>query len=176
MVSDGRVDAGETRPAKSATPALTLRARGVRLFIRINEHRVLLIAAGVTYYLLLALVPSLTVFVSLYGLFANPVTVNDHLNMLIGIVPPGGLGIIRDQLTRLTLAPPTALSLTLVGSLAVALWSASAGVSALFQAMNIAYGEAERRNFFVVSGLALLFTLGGVIAAIAVLSVAVALP
>jgi len=62
MVADSRPDVGKTKPAKPV-PALTLRTRAVRLLARINDHRVLLIAAGVTYYLLLALVPSLTVFV-----------------------------------------------------------------------------------------------------------------
>ena len=43
-------------------------------------------------------------------------------------------------------------------SLGLALWSASAGVKSLFQAMNVAYGESEDRNFIQFNGLALLFT------------------
>jgi membrane protein len=38
-----------------------------RLYARINEDRVMLVAAGATFYLLLALFPALAAFVSLYG-------------------------------------------------------------------------------------------------------------
>ncbi len=107
--------------------------------------------------------------VSLYGLFNDRATVSKHIDLLVGIVPAGGLDIIRDQLTRLTSAPPAALSLTLVGSLLVALWSSSAGIKALFDAMNVAYEEEEKRNFFVINGLALLFTIGGVAAVLVTL-------
>lgn len=147
-----------------------------RLYTKINEHRVMLVAAGVTYYFLLALVPFLSIFVSLYGLLSDRTTVNEHVSLLAGLVPSGGLDIIRDQLTRLTAAPPGALSLTLGASLLVALWSASAGIKALFDAMNIAYEEVETRNFLVLNLLALLFTLGIVSAAVLTLGVVIVLP
>ena len=135
-----------------------------------------LISAGVTYYLLLALAPSLAVFVSLYGLFNDRGTVLKHVELLSGVLPPGGLDIITDQLTRLTSTPNSTLSLTLVFSLAVALWSASAGVSALFDAMNIAYDEAEKRNFFVRTATTLAFTFGALVAATIFLATVVVMP
>ncbi|HEV7718188.1 MAG TPA: YihY/virulence factor BrkB family protein [Arsenicitalea sp.] len=147
-----------------------------RVFRSINEDRVLLIAAGVTYYLLLALVPSLSAFVSLYGLFNDPATVNAHVNLLSGIVPPGGLEIIKDQLTRLTSTGKTTLGFTFFISLVIALWSASSGMQALFDAMNIAYEEEEKRNFFVRTGLALLFTLGAAVTAVIFLGAVVVVP
>ncbi|HTJ57690.1 MAG TPA: YihY/virulence factor BrkB family protein [Devosiaceae bacterium] len=147
-----------------------------RLLARINQHRVLLIAAGVTYYLLLAMVPTLSLLVSLYGLFNDRTTVSQHIGLLAGIVPAGALSIIEDQLTRLTSAPQTALSLTLVGSLLVALWSSSAGVKALFDAMNVAYEQQERRNFLVLNTLALVFTLCGIIAALVAIGAVVVVP
>jgi membrane protein len=147
-----------------------------RLYHEISEDRVMLVAAGVTYYMLLALVPALSVFVSLYGLFNDRATVGAHLNLLAGLVPPGGMEILDDQLTRLTSAPSATLSLTLVGSLAVALWSSSSGIKALFDAMNIAYDEAEKRNFFILNLLALVFTIGIAVAAAVFLAVVVLMP
>jgi membrane protein len=176
IVPAAPTDAGLRGPAIPKRPLLAWWNRVTRLYARINQHRVMLVAAGVTYYLLLALAPSLTVFVSLYGLFNDRTTVNAHVNLLVGILPSGGVDIIKDQLLRLTSAPPNALSLALIGSLVLALWSASAGINALFQAMNIAYEEDERRNFFVVTGLALLFTIGAAFAAIITLSVVIVLP
>ena len=147
-----------------------------RLFRALGEDRVLLTAAGVTFYLLLALVPTLTAFVSIYGLFNNRAGVLEHISLLDGVVPPGALDILRDQLTRLTAESNDALSIRLVISLALAFWSASAGVKAMFEAMNVANHESERRSFFVFNGLALLFTLCGAIAALLVIAVVVVMP
>lgn len=147
-----------------------------RTYAEINEDRVLLIAAGVTFYLLLSLVPALTAFVSLYGLFNDPITVRDQLSMLAGVVPSGGMEILNEQLTRLTAQGGSTLGWALAVSLGLALWSASAGVKALFQAMNVAYGETEERNFIQFNGLALLFTLGGIVAAVVLIAVVLVLP
>ncbi len=147
-----------------------------RLYHEIIQDRVMLIAAGVTYYMLLALVPALSVFVSLYGLFNDRATIGEHLILLAGVMPSGGIDILKDQLTRLTSTPNSTLSLTLVISLVVALWSASAGIKALFDAMNIAYDEAEKRNFFVLNLLAFGFTVGAAIAAVVFLGVVLVIP
>ena len=147
-----------------------------RLYRGIGEDHILLTAAGVTFYMLLALVPTLSAFVAIYGLFNDRASVLDHVQLLAGLVPSGALDIVREQLTRLTAESTEKLGLTLVFSLVIALWSASAGVKALFEAMNVAYHEKERRSFIVFNGLALLFTLGGAIAAMLVLGVVLILP
>lgn len=147
-----------------------------RVLADIGKDRILLIAAGVTFYLLLALVPSLTAFVSIYGLFADQSTVLDHVSLLEGIVPTGGLDILREQLQGLVSEGNTALGWTLAISLGIALWSSSAGIKALFQAMNIAYKEDEDRGFIKISALGLLFTLGLAVAAALALAAVIVLP
>ena len=147
-----------------------------RLYRAIGEDHILLTAAGVTFYILLALVPTLSAFVSIYGLFNDRGSVLDQVQLLAGLVPAGALEILRDQLTRLTAESSEKLGLTLIFSVAIALWSASAGIKAMFEAMNVAYHEKEQRSFLVFNGLALLFTLGGAIAAVLVLSVVLVLP
>jgi membrane protein len=167
---------GRDADAPSEIPLSGWKDVAWRLYRAIGEDRILLTAAGVTFYMLLALVPTLSAFVSIYGLFNNPSSVLDHVELLAGIVPPGTLEILRDQLTRLTSKSNDTLGLTLIFSLAIALWSASAGVKAMFDAMNVAYHERERRNFFQFNGLALLFTLGGALAAVLVALVLVIMP
>jgi len=174
-------NAAQPRRGRQATDPTQIPGRGRldivwRLYRSISEDRILLIAAGVSFYMLLALVPTLTAIVSIYGLFNDPASVVAQVDLLAGIVPPAALEIIRDQLTRLTRQSTNTLGLTLIVSLAVALWSASAGVKAMFEAMNIAYGESERRSFFQLNGLGLLFTAGAAIAACVVLAVIVVLP
>jgi len=170
------VDHGRHANSPTEIPATGWKDILWRLYHEINDDRTFLVAAGVTYYMLLALVPALSVFVSLYGLFNDRSTIGAHLTLLMGVMPSGGIDILKDQLTRLTSTPNTTLSLTLVISLVVALWSASSGIKALFDAMNIAYDETEKRNFFALNLLALAFTIGAAFAAIVFLSVVVVMP
>jgi membrane protein len=167
---------GQEANTPTEIPPLGWRDIAWRVLHEVVEDRVTLIAAGVTYYLLLALVPSLAVIVSVYGLFNDRATVLHHVSLLAGILPPGGMDIITDQLTRLTSTPNTTLSVTLVFSLVVALWSSSAGINSLFEAMNIAYDEAEKRNYFVRTATALGFTLGALVAAAVFLATVVVIP
>ena len=60
-----------------------------RVWAEFGEDRVTLIAAGATFYLLLALFPALAAFVSIYGFVADPVTVADHIAFLGGLLPVG---------------------------------------------------------------------------------------
>lgn len=98
-----------------------------RTYREINEDRVTLIAAAVTYYLLLALFPTLTAFVSIYGLFIDPAWVAEQVNLFSSVVPEGGRGIINEQLARLAETGRTTLSTMLLIPVAIALWSVSSG-------------------------------------------------
>ena len=134
-----------------------------RVWSEIGEDRILLIAAGVTYYLLLALFPALAAFVSLYGIFADPATVADHIALLQGVLPSAGIAIIEQQLDSLASQDQQALGIGFAIGLAVALWSTNGGVKSLFEAMNIAYDETEKRGFIRLNLLSLAFTLGAIL-------------
>ena len=66
-----------------------------------SKDRIMSVAAGVTYYALLAVFPAIAALVSIYGLFADPSTIQDHLNALSGVLPGGALDIIREQVVRI---------------------------------------------------------------------------
>lgn len=148
----------------------------LRTYREINDDRITLISAAVTYYLLLSLFPTITAFVSIYGLFVDPATVSEHINLLGAVVPEGGMVIVNEQLTKLTSTGGTTLSIALITSIAIALWSASSGVKTMFEAMNVAYDEREERNFFRLNGTALLFTLAGIVGAMLIIAAAVVVP
>jgi membrane protein len=130
-----------------------------RVWSEIGEDRIMLVAAGVTFYLLLALFPALAAFVSLYGFVADPKTIADHVANLGWVLPSGGLDMIRTQLQALANASGKALSFGFVVGFLVALWSANSGMKALFEAMNVAYEEEEKRSFIRLNLLSLAFTL-----------------
>ena len=149
---------------------------GWRLYRSVARDRILFTSAAASFYLLLALVPTLNAFVSIYGLFNNTRSVLEHVDLLAGVIPPGALEVVRDQLTRLAGQSSSGLGLSLLFSIAVALWGSSAGVKAMFEAMNIAYHEQERRSFIAFNGLALLFSLAGAMAALLVIAVVLVVP
>lgn len=135
-----------------------------------------LIAAGVTYFLLLALFPTVTAIISVYGLVVDPATVQDHVGKLAAFLPEGGRTIIEEQLSQVAQQDAPTLGAALAISLGLTLWSSSAGVKALIEAMNVAYDEDEKRGFIKLNATALLFTLGGVIAALAMIVCVLATP
>jgi membrane protein len=137
-----------------------------RLKSEVSQDRVTLIAAGATFYLLLALFPALAAFVSIYGFVADPVTIADHIAFLGGVLPSGGIDLIRAQLESLAAQDEAALSFGFIFGLGLALWSANNGIKTLFEAMNIAYDETEKRSFITLNAVSLLFTLGAIIIAI----------
>ncbi len=135
----------------------------LRVFDEIGRDRILAVAAGVTFYGLLALFPAVGAFVSLYGLVADPATINDHLATMSGFVPGGAVEIIGEQVKRITSKGDTALGFAFFSGLAISLWSANAGIKAVFDALNVAYEEDEKRNFFWLNVWSLAFTLATIL-------------
>ena len=61
------------------------------------------------------------------------------------------------------------LTLAFVLGLGIALWSANAGMKAIFDALNIVYDEDEKRGFIKLNAISLIFTLGAVVVLLLVL-------
>ena len=120
------------------------------------------ISGGVTFFVLLALFPGLAGLISLYGLFADSTTIAQHLNSLDGILPEGGMQILRDQLQQLTSQPPQKLGFATLASLPISLWSANGGIKAMFEGLNAVYEENEKRSFIKLNALSLALTLAAV--------------
>lgn len=122
--------------------------------------RVGFVAGGVTFFTLLALAPSLASFVTLYGLLAPHQVAWDHFYLLYDIMPDGVANFIGDELKRLTVERTGELTLALLGTLLLSLWSANAAVKALFYGLNLAYHETEKRNVVHYNLVCMAFTLG----------------
>jgi membrane protein len=147
-----------------------------RAYVRTSEDRLLAIAAGVVFFGLLAVFPAITARVSCYGLFANPSTISANLQTLGLMLPEGSFEIVQDQIARVLAKGNTELGATFLFGLGLALWSANAGVKALMDALNVAYGERERRSFLQLNLLSLAFTIGGIAALLLMVGAVVAFP
>jgi membrane protein len=149
---------------RSATHPLEVPARGwkdilFRVWKNIGEDRVIVVAAGVTFYSVLALFPAIAALVAVYGFFADPTTIASHLDSIAGMVPTGAIEVIRDQITRVASQGRATLGLTFLAGFAASLWSANAGMKSLFDALNLVYNEPEKRGFIWLNLISLLFTI-----------------
>lgn len=147
-----------------------------RVYERFGRDRILLVAAGVTFYALLAFFPAIAALVSLYGLFADPSTVTKHLADLSGILPGGAMDLISDQMKRITSKGSGTLGFAFFSGLAISLWSANAGMKAIFDALNVVYEEEEKRSFVVLALQALACTLAALVFILVTLGAVVVLP
>ena len=146
------------------------------VYENIGRHRVVAMAASVTFYSILALFPAIAALVSLYGLFSDPGTIASHLDMLAGVLPGGAVQVIGDELKRVVGQRNDALGLAFVIGLATALWSANAGIKALFDALNLVHDEEEKRSFIVLNAVSLTFTAAAIGFVILALGVVVVVP
>jgi Virulence factor BrkB len=133
------------------------------------DNRLLAVAGGVAFYSLLAIFPAVAAFVSLYGLIADASTIDAHLSLAAGVFPAGAVELLHEQITRIAAKSDAKLGLGFITGLAVALWSANAGMKAIIDALNVVYDEKEKRSFVNLNLLSLLFTI------VAILSLMVAL-
>ncbi|OWV85779.1 ribonuclease [Rhizobium sp. N122] len=156
-------DHGRSAATPEAIPLSGLRDVFWRVYHEVLNDRVTLIAAGVTFYLLLALFPAMAALVSLYGLVADPVTISEHLRELAGLLPPGAFDLLADQIKELVSKRDSALGITFFVGLGIALWSTHSGTLAIFDAMNVAYEENEKRGLIRLNLVGLCFTLSAML-------------
>lgn len=142
----------------------------------ILRDRVLAVAAGVTFYALLAIVPAITALISVFGLILAPSEVPELLAPLYGLLPEEAAVLVTDQATRIAAKADDALSLTALVALLIALWSANGGTEALIEALGIAYDVRETRSFVRLTLVALGFTLGALVLVILLGGAVAALP
>src|SRR5258708_38068122 len=92
------------------------------------------------------------------------------------MLPEGSFQIVQDQIARVLAKGSTELGATFLFGLALAIWSANAGVKALIDALNVAYGEREKRSVLQLNLLSLAFTIGGIAALLGMVAAVVAFP
>jgi membrane protein len=169
-------DRGRGAAKPSEIPARGWKDILLRVYANVSRHRVMALAAGMTYYSILAIFPAIAALVAVYGLFADPSTIARHLDQLGGFLPRGAIDIAGEQLTRVASKGSQTLGLTFLFGLGVSLWSANAAMKSLFDTLNIIYGEEEKRSFVKLNAVSLSFTVGAVVFVLAALGSIVVIP
>ena len=176
--SAGSGAAQSAHPQFGAAPERPRALRDVpaQVWQNIGRHRILAIAAGVTFYALLAMFPAVAAIVTLYGLFADPGTIAGQLGSLSGVLPGGAIDIVGEQIGRIAGSGRSSLSVTFIVSLLISLWSANAGMKAIFDALNVVYNAEERRSFIRLNIVSLAFTLTAIVFMLAAMASVIVVP
>ncbi|HCC82948.1 MAG TPA: hypothetical protein DEQ25_17515 [Methylophaga sp.] len=149
---------------------------GRRVITNVNRHDISLLAAGVALFMMLSISPALNVGVSLFGLFASPENIISQVEPFRQLLPEQAFSIFTDQLTELTNTGGAAFNVTLVLSLLVWLWVARKGAMAVIKACNIIYKEQEKRPFWSLLVVSLLFTVVGIFSVVMLALLAILVP
>lgn len=141
---------------------------GRRLWKEIQDDEVLGRGAQLAYYFLLALFPMLLFLTALLGLFPVNTSTSALLQYAGQILPGDALGILQRYLDSVVQGSgKEILSVGILG----ALWASSSGVTAIIDALNVAYDATETRPLWKVrlTGILLTIALAGFVILSAVL-------
>ncbi|MGC2202572.1 MAG: YihY/virulence factor BrkB family protein [Stellaceae bacterium] len=114
---------------------------------RMGKDNLSALAAGAAFQALLSLFPTLTAVVSLYGLVADRNMVERQITAMQGVLPPEAVKLIATWLQALVQSPTTRFGIGLIVSVLLAFWSMWSATGMLMTAVNICYGEEEKRGF-----------------------------
>lgn len=108
---------------------------GLRFFLDLyrtmTARNIGLLSAGVAFFALLAVFPGIAAFISVFGLFADPLMLQDQLDLIEDLVPEAAFTLLSNQITRLVWASDGILGWTSVISILIALFLARRGVDAM---------------------------------------------
>lgn len=147
-----------------------------RVASRFSSDRIVSFAAAVTFYSLLAIFPAVAALVAIYGLFTDPSQIGSQLGQFGGVLPGGAVDILQTEARRVATQSSGTLSGAFLIGLAISLWSANGGVKGMFDALNVAYGEEEKRSFIKLNAVSLTFTLCTIVFALLAAAAMVVLP
>lgn len=167
LVSD--VDALRARALRALTPdthSVRWRDVGLRAVKETINDRIPRVAAGITFFALLAIFPAINAFVSVFGLVAGGKDAQALIESVRWILPGGAVSVVGQDIVRVAHVQHTTLGLNFAISLIISLWSANAGAKAMFDGLNVAYEVQERRGFARLTFISLVLTLGAILVAV----------
>ncbi len=162
------------KPADIPAPGWKAIAKRVKAELK-NDH-VSLLAAGVAFKLLLALFPGIVAVITVWGLVASPDEITRQVQGFTAALPKGAGQLLTNQMRNVAGARQGTLSVALIISLLVAIWSASGGMAGLIEGCTTAYDEVDERKFPIKRGLAILLTVGAIIFLVIAIGLIAVLP
>lgn len=154
-----QIERGRQAEAPTSIPPRGWKDVGRRVWVKIGDGNLTLIAAGIAFFVLLALFPGITALVALGGLlFLDPDRIIEQFSDVVRLLPEDARDILIDQAESVARTGSDDLGLVAIFGLGLALFSATKGVGSLIGGLNIVYDEREKRGFVHLFALKLALT------------------
>jgi len=147
-----------------------------RIWRRVGDLNVSMVAAGVAFYAMLAIVPGLIAMVAVYALLSDPSHVQEQVAPVVRTLPTDVASLLDHQLTDAVAAKRGGVTIGLIASLLGTLWAASGGVNALTRGLAIIWGAPSRRSAVRQRLTSVGLTVGALIAAAVTLALVAVFP
>lgn len=114
------------------------------LWHRSFDAKLGLISAGVAFFGFLAIFPAAAAVIALWGFASDPEVIRGQIALLRDFLPADAFKVLDTQVQALISSNGDVFGATTILSTLFALWSARAGVDALIQGLDAAYGTSPR--------------------------------
>lgn len=169
-------DAGRSADSPADMPPLGWWHILRRVWTQQQRKNIGLLSAGIAFYALLALFPALGAALSIWGIFFDPSDITDLVASLSAFLPSELLRIISDQAQEITKSDAGTLGFGIFLGLALAVFSATKGIKNMVIGLNAAYGEFEKRNFFILNLTVYGMTFGAIICGLVIMFLLLIIP
>jgi len=179
MDREGRGPRAQTEPtsATNAQPGATANSpwsmpRGAwvqvikRVWVMIGFHEVGLLAAGVAFFVFLAITPLIAATVMIYGLVGDVQAVSDQMQAIVRVVPADAARLIEEQLLQIVNTSSGVTGVALVIALFFAIYGGMRAASGMISALNVINEEHETRGTITLTLRAAALTMAAILIAL----------
>jgi membrane protein len=146
--------------------------------MRVEARRdsIALVAAGVAFYAVLAVLPALFIAISLYGLFTDVGEAERQIDAVLKVFPGSAAQIIDTQMRSIAAASHASLSVGFFISLAVFTWTVSNATRAIVRGVKIAYDQEDGQSVLEGRAVAVGITVSAIAITLFALAIIAAVP
>lgn len=141
-----------------------------------RHDNVVIIAAGVAFYAVLAILPAMFIALSIYGLFTDLEQAERQIDSLLEVLPGSTMATLDAQMRSIAAESHATLSFGFVASLAALMWTVSNATRAIVRAIKIAYDQETEVSILENRVVAIALSFGVILGTIAALSIIAAVP
>lgn len=140
-----------------------------------HDH-VTIVAAGIAFFAVLAVLPALFVALALYGLFTEPGEAERQIEAMLEVFPGSAAEIIGIQMRSIAGVSFASLSFGFLVSLALFVWTVSNATRAVVRGVKIAYDQERERSILEHRAVAVGVTVSAIVITLIALAVIAAVP
>lgn len=146
FLARGFGDRGRRAAHPADIPLLGWRDIMIRVWRNGKADNLNVLAAGIAFYLFLALLPLIASSAMIYGLVTAPARVMADVRTLIVILPEAAQDPVARRAAEV-IADTRGDLWALIGALLLTLYAAARGTRAIIAALNVIYGEGDEQKF-----------------------------